>query len=515
MSEQKQPEFQGLRAIFFPVTNEEIKKFLPMALMMFCILFNYTVLRDTKDALVVNAPGSGAEALAFLKLYGTTPVAILFMILYAKLASALSRENLFYACIVPFLVFFCAFALFIYPNVDLFHMNLETIQNYQAEYPYAHWIVPVLGNWSFSVFYILSEMWGSVVISLLFWQFANQITRVREAKRFYGLFGMIGNIGLIFSGYAVKYFSDIRSSLPEGVDAWGVTLNYLMTAVVVSGLILIGIYRWMNKVVLTDKRFFDEAEQGGVKKKKKAKLSLGDSFKYLLKSPYLGLIAVLVLAYGVSINVVEGVWKAQLKLNFKGNPNDYNAFMGKFSMITGVSTIILMIIGNNIMRRVKWKTAALITPIMILVTSLIFFAVVVYGQSVGSSEMIWGMTMLFISVIVGLVQNVMSKATKYSLFDPTKEMSYIPLDDELKTKGKAAVDVIGGRAGKSGGAFIQTTLLTVFAGSMLADLAHILAVIVIGIVTLWLLSVLGLSKKFEALTKQRTEEAKEAKGAKA
>ena len=35
--------------------------------MFFFILFNYTILRDTKDVLVVTAPGSGAEIIPFLK----------------------------------------------------------------------------------------------------------------------------------------------------------------------------------------------------------------------------------------------------------------------------------------------------------------------------------------------------------------------------------------------------------------------------------------------------------------
>jgi ATP/ADP translocase len=37
----------------------ERKKILPLTLMFFCMLFNYTILRDTKDVLVVTAPGSG------------------------------------------------------------------------------------------------------------------------------------------------------------------------------------------------------------------------------------------------------------------------------------------------------------------------------------------------------------------------------------------------------------------------------------------------------------------------
>lgn len=502
------PEFKGLRAILWPIHNFELKKFLPMGIMMIFILFNYTLLRDTKDAIIVNAPGSGAEALAFVKLWGTTPAAVLFMLIYVKLANMLSKEGLFYAVLVPFLVFFGAFAFIIYPHRDLLHMSEETIKTLQAAHPHFKWFIPVVGNWSYSLFYILSELWGSVVIALLFWQFANEITKVSEAKRFYGMFGLLGNLGLIVSGPTVYYFSKMRDKVPEGVDPWGMTLNYLMGFVVLAGLMVVGIYYWMNRSVLTDSRFYEAGQASGGKKKDKPKLSIGESLKYIAKSPYLGLIAVLLLSYGISINVVEGVWKKTINLNFP-NPNDYNAFMGGFSTVTGIVTLATMIIGNNILRRFSWFTAAIITPLMILITSLIFFGVIIYGHHYAILQdpnfVLFGIPMLLFAVLVGMTQNVLGKATKYSLFDPTKEMSYIPLDQELKVKGKAAVDVIGGRAGKAGGAFIQMVLLMVFAGQSLISLAPILAGVVIIIVTAWIFAITGLSKRFQAMVKFRAE----------
>lgn len=56
MSNVAAQEFTGWRKILWPIHNFEVKKFLPMGLMMFCILFIYTVCRDTKDAILVNAP---------------------------------------------------------------------------------------------------------------------------------------------------------------------------------------------------------------------------------------------------------------------------------------------------------------------------------------------------------------------------------------------------------------------------------------------------------------------------
>lgn len=501
---QQEPQFSKLRAAIWPIQGSEMKKFLPMGLIMFFVLFNYTILRDTKDTLVVGA--SGAEAISFLKFWGVTPSSILFVILYAKLSNVLSKENLFYACLIPFIVFFGAFAYIIYPNKALLHPSAESVQAMQQAMPALRFIFALWGAWSYSIFYIMSELWGSVVVSLLFWQFANEITRTNEAKRFYTLFPLLGNIALILSGQTVTYFSAISHLYPEGTDIWGISLNYMMGAVVVSGLAVMAIYWWMNRAVLTDPLYYDAAETGKKVKKEKPKLSIGESFKYLLSSPYLGFIALLVLGYGMAINLVEVTWKSQLKIQY-ATENDYSAFMGNFSTFTGFATIALIIMGKGIVRRYGWFMGAILTPTILLITGVLFYIFVIFRDQLDWLTVAMGATPVFMAVMIGAAQNILSKGTKYSLFDPTKEMSYIPLDQELKVKGKAAVDVIGGRLGKSGGAIVQQFLLMTSLTATQITIAPYSCAVMIVVILAWMFAAGKLSKMYNAKVAERELEA--------
>lgn len=55
---------------------------------------------------------------------------------------------------------------------------------------------------------------------------------------------------------------------------------------------------------------------------------------------------------------------------------------------------------------------------------------------------------------VSLLQ-VFGKGAKFSLYKPAEEMVYISLDNESRTKGKAAIDVVGAQTGKSTGSILQ------------------------------------------------------------
>lgn len=501
MAQTTEQEFGKWRAFIWPVHNFELKKLIPMLIMAFCISFNYTILRDTKDGLVVI--DAGAAAIPFLKTAGTVPAALLFMIAFSWLSNKVGRAPLFYTVVGFFALFFGLFPILVQPNKEALELSNETAAAMQAWLPEG-WNSFVLAaqHWTSSLFYIMSELWGSAVLSLMFWGFANQITRLSESKRFYNLFGLGFNVALMFSGPLIVYFADVRGKLPPEVDAWAYSLNYLMGAVVIACVVIIATYWWMDRNVLPDPRFYDPSE----KKKEKTKLKMGiwDSFVFIARSPYLLCLTILVMAYGISINLIEVTWKSQLKLQFP-DQNGYVAFMGKFSFVTGTVTFLMMLlVGGNLIRRMGWQFSALFTPAVLLVTGVCFFAFMIFGENLGWLAAAFGTTPLMLAVLFGAVQNIMSKSTKYSLFDPTKEMTYIPLDAESKVKGKAAVDVVGARMGKSGGAAIQIFLFTFVGG--LAAITPYIAIILVGIVAAWLVAVVALNKMFQERYKKKEEE---------
>ena len=92
----------------------------------------------------------------------------------------------------------------------------------------------------------------------------------------------------------------------------------------------------------------------------------------------------------------------------------------------------------------------------------------------------------------GYIQIVCSRGFKYTLFDTSKEMTYIPLSREQQRIGKAAIDGVGSRVGKSFGAFAIQILLNVCPSHLLVPC---LSVIAISVTMYWIFAISRLAKK--------------------
>lgn len=180
-------------------------------------------------------------------------------------------------------------------------------------YPRLYWLFPLIGNWSFSLFYIITELWASVVVCVLFWKVANDITKLQQAKRFYVMFSLIGEIGALVSGLLIVFcsnFSKTQANAGITKEAFSTTLFIRMSIVLLLGCLLLGTFLWLNKKVLSNADF-SPPKTSCIEPR--TKLGILKSFKLIITSPYLLRIAILFLAYGAAINLVENVWKGELR----------------------------------------------------------------------------------------------------------------------------------------------------------------------------------------------------------
>ena len=176
-------------------------------------------------------------------------------------------------------------------------------------------------------------------------------------------------------------------------------------------------------------------------------------------------------------------------------------YMGKVMILTGiVSTIVALVISGNFLRKFSWTFNAMLPPIVVFITGTFFFSFfILKGSALTFFASLFGSTPLILSVFFGSLHNCMTRASKFTLFDATKEMTFIPLDKESKIKGKAAIDGIGSRIGKSGGAIIHQGLLIIF--STLSATAPFIGFIFLAVVAVWFFAVKALGKQFTALIK--------------
>ena len=101
---------------------------------------------------------------------------------------------------------------------------------------------------------------------------------------------------------------------------------------------------------------------------------------------------------------------------------------------------------------------------------------------------------------VWALQNIFSKSAKYSLFDPCKEMAYIPLDKDTKVEEKVAINVVCKPLGKSGGALIHQFLILTF-GSLSNSNPYLGGILMVIVLT-WLAATWSLDSQFTPLVKK-------------
>ena len=520
--------------------GKEPHKYFFLAALGFFVILAYTILRVSKDALIISI--GGAEMLPVLKLLGVLPAAFLVSGLWTAAVDKLGNETAPLAALAIFCGFFLVFV------AAMPHLNLIHSFSFAASFMPAG-ISKMLQFWMYSLFYIASEMWAVVMIEGVTKSLQNQILNKEQQKRMISSAAMFQSFGLIAAGYITTSVFGIASL------SLNAQIRILIFAFVACAIIIGALYKFANPdetkgtvVKDTEKNTTDESINAIAKDLKEigaACHSINDSNKKLIfnaeditinynmnteikdhvhlqskicfaagddsywgpirsifRYSTLRSVASVIMTYNISVVIFEVIWKNQVKIFCNSQAAlTYGQFMGAFNMWTGIATIALCIMGP-VISRIPPRIRNQITPVILLSLSIVFFGLLIAPTFMANLCPYLFATSLenHLAQIAycGLILNTTVKSTKYCTVDFGISELWGSTAKAIMDGFQSRINTTFGKYGKATGSLIILGLIAA-TGSIANATLIIPAVLALTIIT-WITSANGMSAHVEANT---------------
>ncbi len=467
-------------------------KFLSLSILMFLILLNQNLIRNVSTSLIVTQLGT--QSISFIKLL-QFPLGLGFMLLNIKLMNIITSEQIFRIVTIFFLTFFALFAFVVFPNTQYFHPTIHRIESLIVQFPHLKWFFLLWQNWCYALLFSMSDLWPVVISSLLFWQLANKINSVKEAATLYVPMGIISQSNMIVSSGILSYFLTnnhfLMNFFHESTNDTEKFLQSVTLVIIFTGIIILILHRYIEV------KNIDSLSKFRVRNKRIDILKYGivKSLRLIFSSKYLILAFWVTISYSVCVNLIEGIWFSRVKALHTSVEN-FSQYQANVLLATSIVALFCTIVGSFILKYFGWFSTVSISPFMFLIFGTPFFIFTILDNRFVNLQDILGVSsgfLLQIIIIFSSLQNILGKGSKYSLYDASKEMVYIPLDDELKNKGKIAVTILGVQLGKSFGTIIQFLSFTFFPNATHEDIGELLFILFFITCILWIFGLKYLS----------------------
>lgn len=425
------------------------------------ILFNYSILRAIKDTVITKILNS--MYIPCVKLIVVTPLIMLITIpIYNYFLNKYGPQYTIFFTVLPVTLYINIYSYFSDSSSWLPYSVVSYLTNVYDTTNYKILLIGslMLINIHHILCYVFAEMWGTMVLSSSFWTIVNYYSSIEDAKSYYGVLPSYANIGTALGGFltyqiSTWYYHDYEIAFK--------ILIYTFNAVSISLLLFYRFVFW--KVFNIDQHTLNEEKEAKtfVKTSKPSMIqSIRSNFALFFNNITTSNLFVCIVSYGLIINLMEVIWKnaiAKQSLTVAA----FLKTQGLNSLITSIVSILISYFTSYLLHK-KWIYVALVTPISLGLTGLGFISMYLFGGYIWSPDLV-----LQFAVNLGLMNNVISKVSKYTFFDPSKECVFVSLDPSIRSKAKV-VDSVGGRLGKSAGSLIY--FVTMMSLVSINDLRH-------------------------------------------
>jgi AAA family ATP:ADP antiporter len=409
-------------------------------------------MKNLKETIVITNPELGIKAIPFLRTWVLVPATILFVKGYAVLSTRYSQPKVIYIILSAFLSYYLLFIFALYPNDEA--IRLSSVANFVIGI--SDQLKPIgelIRFWSFSLYYCISEAWGTLVILILFWGTCNRSNTLEQAKRFYCLLLIITNLSGVFASQVTMGIANgiIKGVIFPDLDRWGAILSSVTLVACLIITVMMGLfYAFFNYILNTNER---EATRHHVPLSKK-EMSLVNVIKFISTDRRYWPLAFMVFAYFFCSGLMEIYWQYYLHKIYPSSI-DFNEYLNKTTLIISISSTVLTIVtASNILRKFSWKLIALIPPVLLFIPLSLLIYNVTFNQY---SPDYYDYCVLFATGYY-----VLSKVCKFTFFDFSKEIATVEFSYNEQIKLKTVVDGIIPRISKtSESLFLQSLILTI------------------------------------------------------
>ncbi|MBN2493896.1 MAG: HEAT repeat domain-containing protein [Deltaproteobacteria bacterium] len=342
---------------------------------LFCVVGSFIIGRVARDSLFLSR--YSIDYLPFLYIWVALGVS-LESYLYSRIADRVRRDRLLVVSVACILVLYLASWL----------------------------MVNLVGDWFFPVFYVLVELFGSLLI-IQSWTLANEVFTTREAKRLFGLIGGGGVASSVVLGFSIRGV----------VRLMGTEQLLLLSAFLLGGALVLGLLlsRACREDIL--------ASMSQMHRELSRRIALLSDWRRILASKHLLTVAGLITVLGLAITLVDYQFKVSARYAYLNQEDQLAAFFGLFYGLTGCLSVLLQVfVTGRILERFGILVSLLLLPAALLVGTI--------GLLVHVA--LWSATLLKGGDAV----------LRYTVNDATVQLLYLPVPSSIRGRAKAFVDGI-------------------------------------------------------------------------
>ncbi len=272
----------------------------------------------------------------------------------------------------------------------------------------AHYSRP---GWLYAAFYVWVGMLG-VLAPTQVWTLANHLLTTREAKRIFGMVAGGGILGWIFGGYLSKTVA--KASGAE-------SLLLAMAGLLIICSAVVAVVSRGGKLRLDPGKDTTASIAGTGPK------YLQQSILSLFSSPYLRAIAAVICLSNCATTVTGWQFKAVAQ-QFSVGKEALAIFFGSFYSYAGILALLFqLLLTTRLLRRFGIGFMLLVLPVVVLAGS--------------AGLLIWG------TVAAALFLRGGDQVLRYSVWQSTTELLYLPLPSRGKLRAKWFIDTVVWRLG--------------------------------------------------------------------